>query len=153
MLIIYEKDWHMKNSLFSTHWSSTTCPIALDGHFCYFGAFGLQQSQMIERGRIGIKLVVSPMENFLLQASRSNVSFEPWSQLATNSHTCEYWMIWTRLVELYLILILYESWFSERSDYVTESDSLWFFNINSWNHDGKSIHRIRRSYFFQLSAS
>jgi hypothetical protein len=39
-----------------------------------FGGFGLQQSQMIEQGRIGIKLVVSLMENFLLQASRSHMN-------------------------------------------------------------------------------
>ena len=33
------------------------------------------------------------------------------------------------LVELHLILILYGSWFSERSDSVAESDSLWFSSI------------------------
>jgi len=48
----------------------------------------------------------------------------------------------------HLILILYGNWFSKRSDFVAESDSLWFFSINSWNHDGESLHRIRRSYFF-----
>jgi hypothetical protein len=44
--------------------------------------------------------------------------------------------------------MLYESWFSERSNSMVESDSLWFFSINSWNHDGESLHRIKRSYFF-----
>jgi hypothetical protein len=34
-------------------------------------------------------------------------------------------------VELHLILILYESSFFERSDSVVESDSLYFFRINS----------------------
>ena len=59
----------------------------------------------------------------------------------------------TCLVELHLILILYGNWFSKRSDSVTKSGSLWFFSINSQNHDGESLYIIRRNYFLHLPDS
>jgi len=60
----------------------------------------------------------------------------------------KHWKLRPCLVELHLILIIYGSRFSKRSDYVPESDSFLFFSMNSWNHDGESLHRIRRNYFF-----
>ena len=41
-----------------------------------------------------------------------------------------------------------ESWFSDRNNFVAGSDSLWLFSIISQNHDGESLHKIKRSYFF-----
>jgi hypothetical protein len=44
-----------------------------------FGGFGLQQSQMIEQGRIGIKLVVS-LANGKFYFTSVKIPYEPWSQ-------------------------------------------------------------------------
>jgi hypothetical protein len=58
----------MKNSLFSTLiWRYLSNCLG-------WSLVALDSSNLIEQGRIGIKLVVSLMENFLLQASRSHMN-------------------------------------------------------------------------------
>jgi hypothetical protein len=47
-------------------------------------------------------------------------------------------------------LSLYGSWFSEKSDSLAESGSLWFFSVNDQTTVGESLHKIRKGYFFQL---
>lgn len=51
------------------------------------------------------------------------------------------------LVDLYPILILYWSWFFERSDSVAGSDSLLFFSINAQNDSGESLHNWEATLF------
>ena len=97
----------------------------------------------------------SPLMGNQISSGQFNTALFEYTGIHPNPSVLEWiWVdLWACLVELHLILILYGNWFSKRSDSVTKSGSLWFFSINSQNHDGESLYIIRRNYFLHLPDS